>query len=86
MRIGLKYITSALAVGAAAVAIAVSPPAMAEPPTGQGATVGTAPAVVGADWDRRGGGHGGGHGRGDWHGGGDWHHGWGNWFPWGWGR
>jgi hypothetical protein len=75
MRIGLKYITSALAAGAAAVAIAAAPTAMAQPPTGQAATVGTAPAVVAADWH---GGHGGWHGRGDWHGRG-------HWYPWGWG-
>jgi hypothetical protein len=47
MRIGLKYITPALAaVGAAAVAIAAAPAAMADPAPAQPATIATAPATI----------------------------------------
>jgi hypothetical protein len=42
MRIGLKYITPALAAGAAAVAIAAAPAAMADPAPAQPATIATA--------------------------------------------
>jgi Spy/CpxP family protein refolding chaperone len=81
MRIGRRYLASALAAGAATVAIAAAPTAMAEPAPAQPGMVATTPAVVNTDW------HGGhwGHGHGDW--GGDWHGGgWGPWLPWGWHR
>jgi hypothetical protein len=86
MRVGLKYITPVLAAGAAAVAIAAAPAAMADPTTAQAAVVATAPTAMAGQIvqvDNHGGG---GHGGGD-HGGGDrggWHgdNGWGNWFGW----
>ena len=84
MRIGLKYITPVLAAGAAALAIAAAPTAVADPGWAQSATIASASAVVA---DYHGGGHGGDHGgygggyRGDYHG--DYHGGYGGWFPWG---
>src|SRR5258705_10169451 len=45
MRVGLKYITPVLAAGAAAVAIAAAPAAMAENTPAQPATIATAPAA-----------------------------------------
>ena len=76
MRIGLRYLASALAAGAATVAIAAAPTAMAEPAPAQPGMVATAPAVVNTDWH----GH---HGGWDNHG---WHGGWTPWVPWGWHR
>ena len=75
MRIGLRYLASALAAGAATVAIAAAPTAMAESAPAQPGMVATAPAVVNTDWH----GH---HGGWDNHG---WHGGWTPWVPWGWG-
>jgi len=85
MRIGLKYITPALAAGAAAVAIAAAPAAMADPAPAQPATIVTAPAAVAPNIVQIAG-----HGGGGFHGGGwggdrgGWHsdRGWGNWFGW----
>jgi hypothetical protein len=82
MRIGLKYITPALA---AAVAIAAAPAAMADPAPAQPATIATAPAAVAPNIVQIAG-----HGGGGFHGGGwggdrgGWHsdRGWGNWFGW----
>ena len=75
MRIGLRYITPALAAGVAAVAIAAAPAATAAPSPAQPGPVTTSPVVFATDW------HGDhwGHGHGDWHGA------WGPWLPWGWG-
>ena len=82
MRIGLKYITPALAaVGAAAVAIAAAPAAMADPEAAQQGSIvptptDTAPKIVHIT------GHGGGFHGGGWGGDrGGWHsdRGWGNW-------
>jgi hypothetical protein len=84
MRIGLRYLASALAAGAATVTIAAAPTAMAEPAPAQPGMVATAPAVVNTDWhgDHGGWGNHGSHG-GGWHGGG-WHGGgWAPWVPWG---
>jgi hypothetical protein len=88
MRVGLKYITPVLAAGAAAVAIAAAPAAMAETTPAQPATIATAPAAVAPNIVQTAG-HGGGgfHGGGDrggWHGDRGWHgdNGWGNWFGW----
>ena len=67
MRIGLKYITPALAAGAAAVAIAAAPAAIADPaPVAQSAAVG--PSIVQTAGHGGGGFHGG--GGGGFHGGG----------------
>jgi polyisoprenoid-binding protein YceI len=84
MRIGLKYIASALAAGAAAVAIGAAPIAAADPAPAKPATIAAAPTVETVGW------HGGGWHGGGWHGGG-WRgdyrgeYGWGPWFhPWGW--
>jgi hypothetical protein len=86
MRIGLKYFATALAAGAATVAIAAAPIAAASP-TDQQANPAVAPTVVATDW------HGGHGGDGGWHGGhGGWHRGDGGWhggwdpfgWPWGW--
>jgi hypothetical protein len=85
MRIGLKYITPALAAGAAAAAIAAAPAAMADPAPAQPATIATAPAAVAPNIVQIAG-----HGGGGFHGGGwggdrgGWHsdRGWGNWFGW----
>jgi len=63
MRIGLTRIATVLAAGAATVAIASAPIAMAEPTTHQPATTSDVPTVVAAGW----------HG---WHSGG-WRGGWG---------
>jgi hypothetical protein len=93
MRIGLKYLTSALAAGAAAVAIAAAPAALAAPTAAEPAVNAAAPAAiaghvvpVGHGGGFHGGGfHGGGWGgdRGGWHG----DRGWGGaWWPWGWYR
>ena len=84
-RIGLKYITPALAAGAAAVAIAAAPAAVADPAPAQPATIATAPAAVAPNIVQIAG-----HGGGGFHGGGwggdrgGWHsdRGWGNWFGW----
>jgi hypothetical protein len=99
MRSGLKYLTSALAAGAAAAAIAVAPVAMADPAPAQPAVVATASSamaaghIVQAGHGGGGGFHGGGFHGGGFHGGGwggdrgGWHgdRGWGGpWFPWGW--
>src|SRR5258707_12772484 len=46
MRVGLKYITPVLAAGAAAMAIAAAPAALAESTPAQPATIATAPAAV----------------------------------------
>jgi hypothetical protein len=72
MRMGLKYITPVLAAGAAAVAIAAAPAAMAESTPAQPGVVATASTaaaghIVQTDW------HGGDHG--GWHG----DRGWGGW-------
>ena len=66
MRFGYKQIIPVLAAGAAAVAIAAAPTAMAEPAAVQQPP--TTPVAVDADW-HGGGWHGGGPG-GGWHGGG----------------
>jgi hypothetical protein len=84
-----NYITPVLAAGAAAVAIAAAPAAMADPTPAQPVTIATsaavAPNVVQAAGHGGGGAHGGGWGgdRGGWHG----DRGWGgDWWPWGWRR
>ena len=86
MRFGYKQIIPVLAAGAAAVAIAAAPTAMAEPAAVQQPPA-TTPVAVDAGWTARGpgGGPGGPHGGGPggWHGGGP-----GGWppppGPWGW--
>jgi Spy/CpxP family protein refolding chaperone len=83
MRIGLKYMTSALAAGAAALTIAAAPAAMADPVAAQPAMItnsSLAGHVVEAGYG--GGFHGGGFHGGGWHG----YRGWGGPWPWGWYR
>src|ERR1700682_806902 len=93
MRVGLKYITPVLAAGAAAVAIAAAPAAMAETTPAQPAMIASAPAAGGPSIVQtaghggggfQGGGFHGGGDRGGWHGDRGWHgdNGWGNWFGW----
>ena len=81
MRIAPKYITPALAAGAAALAIAAAPTAVADPGWARPATITSAPAV-GADYHR--GDHDGDHRgyNGDYRG--DYRGDWRGWFPWGW--
>ena len=85
MRIGPQYITPVLAAGAAALAIAAAPSAVADPGRAQPATITGAPAV-GADYhgDYRGDYHDGDHRgyHGDYHG--DYRGDWRGWFPRGW--
>jgi hypothetical protein len=94
MRKKLSYITPVLAAGAAAVAIAAAPTALAEPAQLTNPSAAVASQVVPAGFHGGGGGfHGGGYG-GGFHGGGDRggfhgnHYGWGwnPWNVWDWGR
>ena len=94
MRTGLKYLTSALAAGAAAVAIGVAPVALAEP--AQQTVAASTSSAVDAGHVVPTGFHGGGGFHGGW---GGYHGGWGGyrgwyggpgwhrpWSPWGWYR
>jgi hypothetical protein len=88
MRIGLKYMTSALVAGAAALTIAAAPAAMADPVAAQPAVITNSSSTghiveAGHGGGFHGGGfHGGGWGGGGWHG----YRGWGGPWPWGWYR